>query len=212
MQMNRNIRKWIAGVIITAMAVGMVCIWPFSLLRREMPVASGNDDYAYTDNLSGEKLVQFLTAAESYLYSVDVVLDYEYAADQDVAIFRFLKEDGTVITEEEIPLVDARTNNYYEITIGKWLKKGEIYYYEIDLSNVTSEVHGVYTYSAENHNKDNISLQVGSREYEGQAVVRYTWGIKLNWKNIICIWACLITAGTTLFTVIMNKGGADKKL
>lgn len=40
---------------------------------------------------------------------------------------------------------------------------------------------------------------------DGQAVLRYTYGFPLNSRNVICLWAFILTAGLSVLELLKNK-------
>lgn len=41
---------------------------------------------------------------------------------------------------------------------------------------------------------------------EGQLAGRYFWGVPLNYKNVLCIWAFIVIVGGTVFEIVYCIG------
>lgn len=75
------------------------------------------------------------------------------------------------------------------------MRKDQTYCYRLSLVGETgnNKFYGLYTTAEEEHAPGSIKFSMGEKDINGQAVSRYYYGYPLNIKNVVCIWAFLIT-------------------
>lgn len=212
MKYNKMIR---IGVMVLC-AVIICCVWPVCIFRRTMNVdAVAVVDWKSTANIasSNENLEQFFIAQTSRLEYIAIVVEcYGDFQEDDSLFFELCDSDGEIVVSDNISFDDIESNKYYYIPIGKWITKGEEYSYRLSVSeNCKGEMHGVYTEQSEG-GTGSTRYVVGDLLIDGEAYTRYGYGYPMNIKNVICIWAFILTIGLTICNALKGVTEKDEKV
>lgn len=203
MRQKHNILKWIVVILICLGIIGTGF-----LLRRESWSRSGDFAYALSQPITPDREVrQYFTATESYMYALCFAVDYnENATREGNLIFSMYNQKGKLILQETIPYQNMRKSTYYRVVANKWLKKGAEYYYTVTV-DFEGENNPCLVYSADPamYVPENISLDDDYSQVEGQGLNWYIWGMPLDYKNLICIWAWIAIVGLVLLELIDKK-------
>lgn len=210
-------KKGIKIAIIASTILMMSLVWPFCLVRKDADVSSALDaEYLKTEQyITAENpYQQTFVAQTAWLDKIDFVVAYDAELPADgKMIFELKNSKGERLVNREIDFSEIKNRFFCPVTVKSWLKTGEEYQYTLVPSDGNESIfYGVYTAEPEAHAPGNTQLRVGGQLVDGQGVSRYTYGYPLNIKNVICIWAFILTAGMVLLGMINDEKENDSKL
>ncbi len=190
-----------AGYLIWVMIfIGMLLVFPLKLVRKEAECASGGAvAYGVSENLAGETgAVQTFTAQYEYLQYFSLAFQVKEDSEKSGSIYVCLQdgESGKLLAEEEIPLSEVADCTYYDIPVGKWLKKGRSYLIRMQARDCGENIPALYdTVEESQHTQGNTGLTVNGRETAYQAVTRYAYETGVGFSMTICLWLFFICVG-----------------
>lgn len=190
-------------VIVVLFLLMMLCVWPFCLVRRGTSLSSNYDkEYIYTEYYLTKDVAftQTFVAQSSRLNSIEFVVEFQEPLPADGALlFTLYDAHGDTVVSQKLDSDQIMNSSFSQVKVGKWMKKGAEYSFTL---TVTEEweglIRGVYTQAQEPCGVGNQDLSMGEEWLAGYALTRYEYGMPLNSKNVLCIWAflavcCLLT-------------------
>ena len=204
--MNKKICKIILFLICI---LGMGMVWPFALIRTARPVATAmGTNYLIAEEAisTSEPLKQEFQAQTSRIETISFALDFADNASGEL-IFELLDSDKRTIYTINCLVSDMKPCVYFEVPIQKWVKKGEIYAYQIVASEGNSgQCYPVYTDGEETFAPGSVKLTVGDKEIDGQAVVSFLYAFPLGKKSTLCVGAFLLVVMLAGYSIIDQMG------
>uniref|UniRef100_UPI0040567B40 glycosyltransferase family 39 protein n=1 Tax=Acetatifactor sp. TaxID=1872090 RepID=UPI0040567B40 len=198
--MRKAIRISIWVVIILL----MLSVWPLCFVRKTAEVSSNMaTTYGVTEQYICHDVpfIQFFEAQTSKL----MYFDFKLSCEQDVSsldgkfYITLLDEQEHIISEKEIGFGDIESY-FWHVDINEWIKKGEVYKISITVDKECDNIFkGFYTTKQDDNAPGSILLCMGEEIVDGQGLARYGYGYPLNIKNIVCIWAFLMTIGVSIY-------------
>lgn len=198
--MEKKIRSGILLITLTL----MVCVWPLCLVRKTVDVSS--------DMASGYgKTEQFVSQETPYIQTFVAqtakleYIQFSLAFEKDISVLdgavyvKLVDEDEKVIVEKELPF-EKFSKYFWEVDVNKWIVKGEEYKVIVTVDEKYSDIfRGTYTLAPEHDAPGNVSLYMGHEKIGGQGLICYGYGYPLNIKNVVCLWAFILTVGLSIY-------------
>lgn len=198
-------KKTGAVLIILIMLLCMGSIWPLQFVRKDTTYQTESINYISSREQWGVRgqIQQYFIAQESILKQIAFALDFE--GDGCDVLFRVEKEDGTVLTEQEIHLTAEEDDRFHDVILNVKLKKGNLYCFSVEMQE-GAETGILYTANGESTALGNDELWLDGEYCDGQAVSSYTYGKPLNMINILCLWAVILMLGLpAIFSLLEIK-------
>lgn len=197
-------KKTMEKFIIVCMVILCACVFPVSLVRKSESVGtmmSGN--FGKTD-YTVQELKQVFTAQTSYLERI--AFDVAILDDNAGGYHVFFKDEDKqkVLVEKQISFQDAGNGSYTYVPIEKWIRKGG----EYSISVIAEGIEGFsvfYTLVSEEAAPGSQTLYLDGEVLTNQAVMEYIYKSPLNIKNVICLWAFILTVGLSILEMLKKK-------
>lgn len=98
---------------------------------------------------------------------------------------------------------DVNNGAFTNLPIKKHIRKGELYAIVIaGAENAKVDFTAIYTEEEKDAAPGSQTLYLNGQEAKGQAVMAYSYGFPLNWKNILCIWTFISIVGLMLIDML----------
>lgn len=196
------------GIRVVFLCTVLLCIivFPVSLVRKEETVDPVlNTEYGRTEN--GHAMTQIFQAQSSYLEGIAFDIGFSDGKPLEGSlIFTLKREDKEeVIFEKAIELTEINDGLFTYVPVKRWISKGQVYSYSIASSDDIAEFQAIHTLSDDEAALGSKTLYFQGESVNGQAVTRYIYTFPLNYKNVICLWAFILTIGLTLTELIDHK-------
>ena len=202
----KKITGWIVTIL---MIVACLCVWPFSLVRKaEILYPNLEGSYAATETIAeGTGLAQKFIAQTSYLESMAIDLQFAETRENGGIIFQIQDQAGKVIFEKELFFADINNGSFTDITIEKWVKKGDTYSYHILVEEEYEGIlWGICTTLPEDASPGNVELSCNGALVDGQLVTKYVYRFPLNIKNVLCLWGFIGALGFAVLRLLGGEG------
>lgn len=183
------------------------CVFPISLIRKSVDVdfTMNYDHYVKTD-LNIQYFKQTFVAQTSYLNMIafDVGISGEISGEENLVICIMDEQSQKILAEISVPIQDVNDEAYTYVPVKKWIRKGKLY--SVSVTAEGSERFSVVysTETAEAALADQILYLEGEPVY-GKAVLRFAYGFPLNIKNVLCLWAFIVTVGLSVLEIFNHK-------
>lgn len=208
-------KKYLTYIFLILTILSMLCIWPFCLIRREVSYTSGDsEEYAYTDRLvPGDTATQFFIAQESFLKEISFAPDLgQYQSEDTTVTFRFYNPEAELITEKTYTMQELQENSFCTVPIEQRIHKGKEYSYTLSVGGTQKDdITLPYTPSEINYAPGNTRFLLNSLVLPGQSYTSYKYTQPLNYKNIICTWAFILTLGLSIIYLIHACGQKEQE-
>lgn len=191
--------------IIMCIVILCACVFPVSLVRKSEDVGTVMSDNFGTTDYMVQELKQVFTAQTSYLEKIafDVKVANDYAKGR-YCVFVKDEDKQKIIAEKYISFEDAGNGAYTYVPIEKWIRKGG----EYSVSVTAEGVEGFYVFYSlvpEEAAPGSQILYLDGEVSANQAVMEYIYKFPLNVKNIICLWAFILTVGLSILEMLKKK-------
>ncbi len=211
--MKKAIRIGILAVAI----LGMLCVWPLSLVRKTVDVSANMTapEYGNTTQYLCHDVpyVQSFTAQTAKLEYIEFKLysEKEFQSLPGALHFQLWDEKDKVLVERELAFSDFHGYFWY-VDVNQWLQKDKIYKYVISVDEEYDNLFQViYTVKMEDDAPGSVSLFMGEEQIAGQGLARYGYGYPLNYKNVICLWTGILALGMALYVALSDGKGGQKQ-
>lgn len=211
-------KKAIRISILAIMILLMLCVWPFCLVRKTAEVASclTAPEYGNTEQYICHDVpyVQSFTAQTAKLEYIEFKLysEQDFQSLPGELHFQLTDEADRLIMEKDIAFSEF-TRYFWHVDVNEWLQKGKVYKFVVSVDEEYNNLFkGIYTVKAEEDAPGSISLRMGAEPVVGQGLARYGYGYPLNYKNVICLWACIAALGFGLYVTLRDSRDAGSKL
>ena len=200
---KRDIRRIGTITVWVICLAAMLCVWPFCLIRKGAIISSNlATEYGYTESYIRHDMpyVQIFTPQSSKLEYIGVQFETSTDIEETDGVFHFTLEemDGTVLYAQDKKFAD-RDGYFWEIRLNKWIPANRTLQYKIYVDEQYDDIfQGIYTLRQEDDAPGSEGLFIGDHKIEGQGIAVYGYGMPLNWKNIVCVWAFILLLTMTL--------------
>lgn len=205
MEMNKKL-KCVIGLMVVVL---MILVFPFDIIREDVECASGGDiAYGMTSPMTMETpFVQTFVAQHGYLEQMAVAFAINDEREKEGTVVVSLADEmGEVISEQEVLLKDVEDCIYYDMEIGKRLKKGAVYQIVFTLRDCNENVPALYyTVHETQHTIGNVMLMFGEQPIDGQVVLRYNYEGRISIGNVLCLWLFIIAMGLMLYELLERR-------
>lgn len=200
-------RTWSMLILLFTVAL-CACVFPMNLIRKnENMDSSMNGQYEMT--VPGKELIQVFQAQTAYLSEIgfDIYFPGEVPEDGNLIFtFRSEGESTKVIYETSVALTDVSNGAFTYVPVNKWISRGKYYSYTITPEDGTDVLfQAICTYDPADAAPGSHELFFQGDSVNGQVVTRYVYGVPLNYKNVICIWAFIWTICLILLELVNGK-------
>lgn len=191
--------------IIICIVILCACVFPISLVRKSVGVGTVMSDNFGTTDYMVQELKQVFTAQTNYLQKI--AFDVEIADDNAKGRYCvFVKDEDKqkIIVEKYISFEDAGNAAYTYVPVEKWIRKGG----EYSVSVTAEGIEGFYVYYSlvpEEAAPGSQRLYLNGEVSANPAVMEYTYRFPLNVKNVLCLWAFILTVGLSILEMLKKK-------
>lgn len=191
---KKKIGFGIVGILTLA---AMLCIWPLCIVREDVTEETSSYEYSYTEPVEEAVTVtQEFTAVDSILQGVSVAIRFQ--GESLNADLLLQTADGECVYETTVQIPQESNGGYYRIPMDVRLKKGAEYELVVTIDNPASQASFLYTQTLQNGPKGCHSMWRNDEEIVGQMVSQFFYRERLNWKNVLCLWAFLLMLSGTI--------------
>lgn len=211
-----DVKKITRIFIVILAGIMMLCVWPICLIRKAANIDSAlGIEYGVTEAFIAENqpYEQFFIAQTEKLNGIAFVVEYQEELPKDGTVhFDLSDKNGYIFFSRDIAFEEIGNKSFCMVTVNKWLKKGQEYSYRLSVEKkYEGFLRGVYTRQTDEHAKGSLQLRIGNDTVEGQGLARYEYGTPLNIKNVVCLWAFILTIAVSAFQLTIGEHGEDEK-
>lgn len=196
----------IKKILIICMILTSICVYPLCLIRKERilyPTLGVEYGRSYSNV---QKLEQTFIAQTDYLSEIAFDIAFPNGKPEEGSLSIALCKNGgvsAVIAERHMLLQEINNAAFTYLPIEKHIQKGELYAIVIvGAENVTAEFTAIYTEEEQDAALGSQTLYLNGKKAEGQAVIAYSYGFPLNWKNVLCLWSFIGIVGLMLIETL----------
>lgn len=195
--MKQKCFKWIEArtlvqkAVCVALVLEMVVLWPLCLVRESAENRAGDDAQEVTEELlQGMSFEQRFRAINRYLSTIDYVLGFDPAMSlEGEFLFELFDESGEMLYSTTYPYNLTPDYRYCPIQVSQRLKKNGIYVFRLTNVSVTENAPCVvYTVDEDMYPINSCGMLFDGETVSGEALVRYTWSVPLQWKKVLMYW------------------------
>lgn len=209
-RMGVEMKKAAETVVILCMIALLLCVFPVSLVRKNKNIDPAMNGSIVVTDFQVWDLKQTFVAQTDFLEEIafDVVL-LEWgganASTEENLLIR-LRDEKTqkILVEKRMSIQDIQDGAYTYVQIKKWVRKGRLYSISV-MAEGPEGFAAVYITEDAEASLGSPILCFEGEPVEGQAMIRYVYGFPLNIKNVLCLWAFILTVGLSVLEILTNR-------
>lgn len=210
--LKEKMKKLRQKLIVICIVILCAAVFPIPLVRknRNMDPSLYDGSYEITD-FEITELTQEFEAQTYYLEGIAIDVGVSGERSEEGSLSVSLKGKGEkTIAEERIPIWEVNDEAYTYVSVKRWLRKGEVYSVTVT-AEMPEGFRTVYTVEAEADAPGSRNLFLDGAMVEGQAAIRYVYGFPLNIKNVLCLWAFILTVGLSVLELAAHRGLGENR-
>lgn len=201
MENSRKGMREIGLLSLCALLIGVFCtfiLYRFfpQYLCYTMQDIHASDPYERSDlGLSkGMRYTEYFTPTGDYLKSILINLRGNVEGDETLMSWTLLEEDSSVVAKSSVPVGDIVDSVFYEFSIEKWVKNGQVYQFiiEIPADEGVSVTFGPADIGPEEH----VNSLLNEGNDESVMYMQYSYGSYS--RKLLIFWFLIFTVSAYL--------------
>lgn len=200
-------RRWVKGFIILIIILLCACVFPVSLVRKNGTVDFAvNTDYYVISDPNIRSFKQTFTAQAGYLDEIafDVGFPGGMSGEETLVVRITEEKSNKILMEKTVSIGNINDQAYTFLPVKKWIHKGSLY----SISVTAEDFEGfsvVYSMEMAEEDKADGALYLEGVPVQGKAVFRCVYAFPLNVKNVLCLWAFILTLGLSVLEIFTHE-------
>jgi len=200
-------KKIVSGIILLAMCVGIIYVYPLRLAYVNPYVSEGSGLNLFATENFGEDIavVQEFVPRLDYLDSIDLVLHNPNENKKGELIITFYNATMEKQFEKTVSLADIPNFEYYNVSIKEKVKQGEIYFYAVEGHDYGATQLQLFATDAGNKALESGTYTQADTPNVNSLAVNYHYLIRIMSLEEAVPYIGMVLVGGSWLLIIVNK-------